>query len=238
MVCYTCIACFILSTLDIWIYCINLQQSSSGKVKHSDASVGASEFACGGICLLIKSSSLTMSDKTFYRFSICWPTMITWLIKIYIHGTILWKWSAWCTVMIRISSYFSCIISVEMSNLFTFAHVFDLCLDVFISVWPVFFLFYLFLLNSYGLKQRFGMPGKNLNLWKILQGVARTVFFCFFFFFFHFVTGYQICSLVDHVAEKFAMSIPLLFSAIYLYDISEELLQPLSLQKLPTICRE
>ena len=75
------------------------------------------------------------------------------------------------------------------------------------------------------------MPRKNLNLWKILQDVARTENL-------HFVNEYQIRSLVDHVGEIFAMSIPLLLSTIYLCDISEELLQPVFLQKLSTICRE
>ena len=75
------------------------------------------------------------------------------------------------------------------------------------------------------------MPRKNLNLRKILQGVARTDNV-------HFVNEYQIRSLVDHVDEQFAMSIPLLLSIIYLCDISDELLQPLFLQKFPTICME
>ena len=52
MSCYTCIVGFILSTLDIWISCINLQQSSSERIKHSDACGGASEFACGSIVYL------------------------------------------------------------------------------------------------------------------------------------------------------------------------------------------
>ena len=38
------------------------------------------------------------------------------------------------------------------------------------------------------------MPRKNLNLWKILQGVARTKNV-------HFVDEYQRRSLVDHVEE-------------------------------------
>ena len=75
------------------------------------------------------------------------------------------------------------------------------------------------------------MQRKNLNLWKTLQGVARTENV-------HFVNEYQIRSLVDRVDEKFATSIPLLLSTIYLCDISEELLQPLTLRKFPTICRE
>ena len=66
------------------------------------------------------------------------------------------------------------------------------------------------------------MPRKNL--WKIPRGVARTENV-------HFVNEYQIRSSVDHVGEKFAMSILLLLSIIYVSDIPEELLQPLFLQK-------
>ena len=80
MICYTCVACFILSALDIWICCINLQQSSTEWIQMH---VLVLQNLLVVVLSTYKVILIMMFDKSFNSFSICWPTMITFDQNLY-----------------------------------------------------------------------------------------------------------------------------------------------------------